>query len=131
MAAIGRKPFPACNGLAESVVVIKGGASNKAFLLELLSRPEVQSGEFNNGWLDHLASTGKHISRHYADVAIVQAAIESYDAQLAVEQRSFMPRRARRPQVRSDVAAPRNYAIEAIATPQKLIASVRSDTALT
>ena len=31
--------------LRESVVVIKGGASNKAFLLELLNRPEVQSGE--------------------------------------------------------------------------------------
>ena len=31
--------------LRESVVVIKGGASNKAFLLELLSRPEVQRGE--------------------------------------------------------------------------------------
>jgi acetyl/propionyl-CoA carboxylase alpha subunit/acetyl-CoA carboxylase carboxyltransferase component len=90
--------------LRESVVVIKGGASNKAFLLELLSRPEVQSGEFNNGWLDHLASTGKHISRHYADVAIVQAAIESYDAQLAVEQAQFYASAVRgRPQVRSDV----------------------------
>ena len=32
--------------LRESVVVIKGGASNRSFLLELLNRPEVQCGEF-------------------------------------------------------------------------------------
>ena len=90
--------------LRESVVVIKGGASNKAFLVELLSRPEVQSGEFHNGWLDHLASTGKHLSRRYADVALVQAAIESYDAQLAVEQAQFYASAVRgRPHVRSEV----------------------------
>jgi acetyl/propionyl-CoA carboxylase alpha subunit/acetyl-CoA carboxylase carboxyltransferase component len=90
--------------LRESVVVIKGGTSNKAFLLELLGRPEVQSGEFHNGWLDQLAATGKHLSRHYADVALVQAAIESYDAQLAVEQAQFYASAVRgRPQVRSEV----------------------------
>jgi acetyl/propionyl-CoA carboxylase alpha subunit/acetyl-CoA carboxylase carboxyltransferase component len=90
--------------LRESVVVIKGGISNKAFLLELLNRPEVQCGEFHNGWLDHLASTGKHLARHYADVALVQAAIEAYDAQLAVEQAQFYASAVRgRPQVRSEV----------------------------
>ena len=90
--------------LQASVVVIKGGASNKSFLVELLNRPEVQSGEFHNAWLDHLASTGKHLSRRYADVALVQAAIESYDAQLAVEQAQFYASAVRgRPQVRSEV----------------------------
>ncbi len=89
--------------LRESVVVIKGGASNKAFLLELLNRPEVQSGDVHIGWLDHLAATGEHISRHYADVALVQAAIEAYDAQLAVEQAQFYASAVRgRPQVRSE-----------------------------
>jgi acetyl/propionyl-CoA carboxylase alpha subunit/acetyl-CoA carboxylase carboxyltransferase component len=90
--------------LRESVVVIKGGASNKAFLLELLSRPEVQSGEFHNGWLDTLAASGKHLSRRYADVALVQAAIESYDAQLAVEQAQFYASAVRgRPHVHCEV----------------------------
>jgi acetyl/propionyl-CoA carboxylase alpha subunit/acetyl-CoA carboxylase carboxyltransferase component len=90
--------------LRESVVVIKGGTSNKAFLLELLNRPEVQSGEVNNGWMDHLAATGDHLSRHYADVALVQAAIEAYEAQLAVEQSQFYASAVRgRPQVRSEV----------------------------
>jgi acetyl/propionyl-CoA carboxylase alpha subunit/acetyl-CoA carboxylase carboxyltransferase component len=90
--------------LRESVVVIKGGTSNKALLLQLLNRPEVQSGEFHNGWLDQLAATGEHVSRCYADVALVQAAIEAYDAQLAVEQAQFYASALRgRPQVRSDV----------------------------
>ncbi len=90
--------------LRESVVVIKGGASNKAFLLEMLSRPEVQSGEAHNGWLDHLAATEEHISRCYADVALIQAAIESYDSQLAIEQKQFYAAAVRgRPQVRSEI----------------------------
>jgi len=90
--------------LRESVVVVKGGASNKAFLLELLSRPEVQSGHVHTGWMDRLASSGEHLSRRYADVALVQAAIESYDAQLAVEQAQFYAAAVRgRPQIRSEV----------------------------
>ncbi|MGD0470854.1 MAG: biotin carboxylase N-terminal domain-containing protein [Terriglobales bacterium] len=93
--------------LRESVVVIKGGASNKAFLLELLNRPEVQRGEVHIGWLDHLAATGEHLSRRYADVALIQAAIEAYDAQLAVEQKQFYSSAVRgRPQVRSEVGLP-------------------------
>ena len=90
--------------LRESVVVIKDGTSNKAFLLELLNRPEVQTGEVHVGWLDHLSATGGHLSRRYADVALVQAAIEAYDAQLAVEQKQFYASALRgRPQVRSEV----------------------------
>ncbi len=90
--------------LHESVVVIKGGTSNKTFLLELLNRPEVQCGQFHNEWLDQLASTGEHLSRRYAEVAIVQAAIEAYDAQLTVEQARFYASAVRgRPQVRGDV----------------------------
>jgi len=90
--------------LRESVVVIRGGASNKSFLLELLSRSEVQNGEAHNGWLDHLSATGGHLSRRYGDVALVQAAIEAYGAQLAVEQAQFYASAVRgRPQVQSEV----------------------------
>jgi acetyl/propionyl-CoA carboxylase alpha subunit/acetyl-CoA carboxylase carboxyltransferase component len=90
--------------LRQSVVVIKGGASNKAFLLDLLSRDEVQSGEVHVGWLDRLAASGEHLSRRYADVALIQAAIEAYDARLDVEQAQFYASATRgRPQVRSAV----------------------------
>jgi acetyl/propionyl-CoA carboxylase alpha subunit/acetyl-CoA carboxylase carboxyltransferase component len=90
--------------LRESVVVIKGGTSNKAFLLELLNRDEVQRSDVHVGWLDHVAATGEHLSRRYADVALLQAAIEAYDAQLAVEQAQFYASAVRgRPQARSEV----------------------------
>ena len=49
--------------LRESVVVIKGGTSNKAFLLDLLNRAEVQRAEVDIGWLDRLAANDGHCSR--------------------------------------------------------------------
>ncbi len=90
--------------LREGVVVIKGGASNKAFLLELLNRSEVQASQVHTGWLDGLASEGNHLSRVSAEVALVQAAIAAYDAELAIEQKQFYVSALRgRPQVRREI----------------------------
>src|SRR5579859_2327768 len=90
--------------LGESVIVVKGGASNKAFLLDMLGRQEVQHGDFNVGWLDRIAADGDHLSRKFADVALVQAAIDAYDTELAVEQAQFYASAARgRPHVSSDI----------------------------
>src|SRR5271165_2839597 len=90
--------------LGESVVVIKNGASNRAFLMQLLDRAEVQNGAVDIGWLDRLAAKGQHLSRQYVDVALVQAAIEAYDRELKVEQTQFYASALRgRPQVRSEV----------------------------
>jgi acetyl/propionyl-CoA carboxylase alpha subunit/acetyl-CoA carboxylase carboxyltransferase component len=90
--------------LRESVVVIKDGSSNKAFLQELLDREEVQRAQVHVGWLDHLVAAGDHLSRRYADVAMVQAAIEAYDAQLTVEQAQFYASAVRgRPQLHGDL----------------------------
>src|SRR5271166_285454 len=89
--------------LGESVVVIKNGASNRAFLMQLLGRAEVQNAEVDIGWLDRLAAKGQHLSRQYVDVALVQAAIEAYDRELKVEQTQFYASALRgRPQVRSE-----------------------------
>ena len=88
--------------LRESVVVIKGGTSNKAFLLDLLGRDEVQRGEVDIGWLDRLAANGNHVSRRHADVALLAAAIEVYEEELAVERAQFYASAIRgRPHVRS------------------------------
>jgi acetyl/propionyl-CoA carboxylase alpha subunit/acetyl-CoA carboxylase carboxyltransferase component len=90
--------------LREGIVVIRGGASNKAFLSELLARDEVQRGEVDTGWLDRLAGSGNHLSRYYAEVALLQAAIEAYDAELAIEQKQFYASAVRgRPQVRREI----------------------------
>ena len=90
--------------LRESVVVIKGGASNKAFLLDLVNRPDVQRAEVDIGWLDRLAANGEHCSRRHAQVALVQAAIEAYSTELAVEQSQFYASAVRgRPHVRNEL----------------------------
>jgi acetyl/propionyl-CoA carboxylase alpha subunit/acetyl-CoA carboxylase carboxyltransferase component len=90
--------------LRESVVVIKGGSSNRAFLVELLNRAEVQNCQVDIGWLDRLAAKGQHLSRQYVEVALVQAAIESYDRELKLEQAQFYASALRgRPQVRDEV----------------------------
>jgi acetyl-CoA carboxylase carboxyltransferase component/pyruvate/2-oxoglutarate dehydrogenase complex dihydrolipoamide acyltransferase (E2) component len=90
--------------IGESVVVIKGGVSNKSFLLELLGRPEVQQGKVDVGWMERLVANDAHVSRQHADVALLQAAIATYNAELAVEQTQFYASAVRgRPQVRSEV----------------------------
>ncbi|HUN62580.1 MAG TPA: biotin carboxylase N-terminal domain-containing protein [Candidatus Sulfotelmatobacter sp.] len=90
--------------IRESVVVIKGGVSNKSLLLELLSRPEVQQGNVDVGWMERLVTNNDHLSRRHGDVALLLAAIASYDAELAVAQTQFYASALRgRPQVRSEV----------------------------
>ena len=37
--------------IRESVIVIRGGVSNKSLLLQLLSRPEVRKGDVDVGWI--------------------------------------------------------------------------------
>ena len=90
--------------LRESVVVIKGGTSNKAFLLDLLNRADVQSAEVDIGWLDRLSANNGHCSRSYADVALLQAGIEAYCAELAVEKTQFYASAVRgRPHVSNEL----------------------------
>ncbi|HEX7521243.1 MAG TPA: biotin carboxylase N-terminal domain-containing protein, partial [Acidimicrobiia bacterium] len=48
--------------LVETAVVVRGGTTNKGFLLGLLDRAEVRNGEFDNAWLDQLASRGDVLS---------------------------------------------------------------------
>ena len=90
--------------LQDSAIVIKGGTSNKAFLLEMLSRTEVQDGLVDVGWLDRLSANGDHLSSTHADVALIYAAIDAYDAELSLEYAQFYASAARgRPQVRSEI----------------------------
>ncbi|MCA9552900.1 MAG: DUF2118 domain-containing protein [Myxococcales bacterium] len=75
--------------LERSGVVIAGGTTNKGFLLELLRRKEVETGSYDIGWLDREVAAGTHVSRRYADVALLVAAIESYHLQFEAEKSMF------------------------------------------
>jgi acetyl/propionyl-CoA carboxylase alpha subunit/acetyl-CoA carboxylase carboxyltransferase component len=90
-------------GLAQSVVVVEGGTTNKSFLLDLLSRPEVLSGDVDNRWLDRLTATGDHIPEP-DPVALLVAAVEAYDAEHEAAQTVFHARAERaRPEVPDEV----------------------------
>ena len=49
--------------LADTIVVIDGGTTNQGFLLELLDRPELRSGDVDTTWLDRLQLQRRHRPR--------------------------------------------------------------------
>ena len=90
--------------LSESVVVLKGGATNRGFLIQLLDRVEVRDAAVDIGWLDRLASKNEHIVRKNTEIALAQAAIEAYEAEFRAEQAQFYGSAIRgRPELGSDV----------------------------
>ncbi|MGH3333930.1 MAG: carboxyl transferase domain-containing protein, partial [Nocardioidaceae bacterium] len=74
--------------LAQSAVVVEGGTTNRSFLLALLDRPELRSGEFDNRWLDRLTSAGEHVPPPQP-VALLAAAVEAYAADHAAVEAAF------------------------------------------
>jgi acetyl/propionyl-CoA carboxylase alpha subunit len=74
--------------LTHTTVVIEGGATNRSFLLSLLGRAELRAGRFDNRWLDRLSAEGRHLPEP-EPVAVLQAAIEAYDADHAADQAAF------------------------------------------
>ena len=86
-------------GLAQSIVIVDGGTTNKAFLLALTGRPEVAEGTYDNQWLDRLTAAGDLLPAHHP-VALLVAAIEAADADQAAVQANFYATAARgRPQL--------------------------------
>ena len=75
--------------LADTRVVVRGGTTNKAFLLDLLDRPELVSGIADAGWLDRLIASDGHILTRHADVALLAAALDMYDSEQELERRGF------------------------------------------
>jgi len=75
--------------LGETTVVVRGGTTNKSFLLDLLDRPEMLAGTADTGWLDRLVASNGHIPTRHVDVALLGAAIEIYDAEQEFERRGF------------------------------------------
>ena len=43
--------------------VVDGGTTNRSFLVGLLDRPELSSGDFDNRWLDRLTAAGEHVQQ--------------------------------------------------------------------
>src|ERR1017187_2367299 len=81
-------------GLAQSIVVIDGGTTDRTFLLTLLDQPEVRAASYDNQWLDKLIAAGEHLPPQHP-VALIQAAIEVADCDQAAVQANFYAAAAR------------------------------------
>ena len=76
--------------LAQMVVIIRGGTTNKSFLLALLQRPEVRAGAIDTGWLDRVTAETGLEQMHHADVALLAAALDAAEQLHAVDLNRFL-----------------------------------------
>jgi acetyl/propionyl-CoA carboxylase alpha subunit/acetyl-CoA carboxylase carboxyltransferase component len=74
--------------LAQTTVVVESGTTNRSFLLGLLDRPEMVTGDYDNRWLDRITAAGDHVPPPQP-VALLTAAVEAYAADHAASQVAF------------------------------------------
>ncbi|QOC91571.1 ATP-binding protein [Micromonospora craniellae] len=87
--------------MADTTVIIEGGATNKSFVLDLLDQPEVIDASADTGWIDRVRGTGGLVTHRHSGIALAAAAIEAYEEEERVErQRLLATASGGRPQVR-------------------------------
>ncbi|MBI5507953.1 MAG: ATP-grasp domain-containing protein [Deltaproteobacteria bacterium] len=93
--------------LRETAVVIESGATNKAFLLRVLTHADVLASRHDVGWLDANAKALTDSLRAHAEAALVYAGVRAYQEALGQEYAEFARTAARgRPVVRQEVERP-------------------------
>jgi acetyl/propionyl-CoA carboxylase alpha subunit/acetyl-CoA carboxylase carboxyltransferase component len=93
--------------MAQTTVVIEGGATNKSFVLDLLDQPEVIDASADTGWIDRVRGEGRLVSRRHSAVALAAAAIEAYEEEERAErQRLLSTAFGGRPQVQHESGRP-------------------------
>ena len=94
--------------MAETTVIIEGGATNKSFVLDLLDQPEVIDASADTGWIDRVRGEGRLAAHRHSAVALAAAAIEAYErrGRARAPQRLLATARGGRPQVQHDPGRP-------------------------
>ncbi|MFG1656366.1 carboxyl transferase domain-containing protein [Micromonospora chersina] len=93
--------------MANTTVVIEGGATNKSFVLDLLDQPEVIDATADTGWIDRVRGQGRLVAHRHSAVALATAAIEAYEEEERVErQRLLSTASGGRPQVQHKSGRP-------------------------
>ncbi len=89
--------------LEDSAIIVAGGATNRAFLLQLLEREEMRQDKTDVAWLDRQTAVSGHITEKHADIALIKAAIDAYDAEFEAEREQFFASALRmRPLIRTE-----------------------------
>ncbi len=93
--------------LAESAIAIRGGSTNRSYLLQLLDRDEVRASRVDVGWLDRTSQRQADEPGDRAGIALLMAAIEIHDAEAQAELEEFFSTAARmRPTCRAEAGRP-------------------------
>ncbi|MFG1964796.1 carboxyl transferase domain-containing protein [Nonomuraea sp. NPDC049028] len=93
--------------MAQTTVIIEGGATNKSFVLDLLDQPEVIDASADTGWIDRVRGQGRLVSHRHSAVALAAAAIEAYEEEERAErQRLLSTAFGGRPQVQHESGRP-------------------------
>src|SRR3984893_13694691 len=71
--------------MAETTVVIEGGATNKSFVLDLLDQPEVIDASADTGWIDRVRGEGRLAAHRHSAVGLAAAAREAYPGEEGVQ----------------------------------------------
>ncbi len=76
--------------MAETTVIIEGGATNKSFVLDLLRAPEVISATADTGWIDRVRAAGRLVNHQHSAIALAAAAIEAYQDEEDVSRQQLL-----------------------------------------
>ena len=91
--------------LTQTTVLVRGGTTNRAFLLDVTAHADLVAGQVDTGWLDRLTADGGYRFRTRSDVALVAAAIEAFEAEADVERNRFYASAGRgRPEASTEVS---------------------------
>lgn len=101
--------------MAQTTVIIEGGATNKSFVLDLLDQPEVVDASADTGWIDRVRGEGRPVSPRHSAVALATAAIEAYEeAERAERERLLSTASGGRPQVQHESGRPLDLKLRGI-----------------
>ncbi|MFC8383348.1 carboxyl transferase domain-containing protein [Nocardia sp. NPDC057272] len=93
--------------MAQTRVVIEGGATNKSFVLDLLDQPEVIDASADTGWIDRVRGEGRLVTHRHSTVALAVAAIDAYEEDERVERHRLLSTASGgRPQVQHESGRP-------------------------
>ncbi|WP_446215635.1 ATP-binding protein [Micromonospora sp. IBHARD004] len=76
--------------MANTTVIVEGGATNKSFVLDLLDQPEVIDASADTGWIDRVRGAGRLVAHRHSAVALAAAVIEAYEEEERVERQRLL-----------------------------------------
>ncbi|MFC9998799.1 carboxyl transferase domain-containing protein [Nocardia sp. NPDC127526] len=101
--------------MAQTRVVIEGGATNKSFVLDLLNQPEVIDASADTGWIDRVRAEGRLVSDRHSAIALAAAAIDAYEEDERVERHRLLSTASGgRPQVQHESGRPRDLKLRGV-----------------